>query len=94
MAVVQVAIAPSREMFEKVQELVGTDQNRPTGLILQSAAELPSGEVQVVSVWESAEAAGAFVETRLLPAFSEAGVMELVMASPMPEALETFHLIR
>jgi len=94
MAVVQVSNAPSRSMYEQVSGMVGIDENRPEGLILQSAAELPSGEVQIVSVWESADAAQTFLTSRLFPAFEQAGVMELVMASPMPEALETFHLLR
>jgi hypothetical protein len=94
MAVVQVSVAPNRSMYEQVEEMVAVEENRPAGLILQSAAEMPSGEVQIVSVWETAEAAQDFVTSRLFPAFEKAGVMELVMASPMPDALETFHLIR
>lgn len=93
MAIVQVSSAPSRAEYEQVLGLVGLDENRPAGLILQTAAEQADGQVQIVTVWESAEAATTFVESRLFPAFAKAGVMDQVMASPPPVPLEAFHFI-
>lgn len=68
--------------------------NRPAILILHSAAELPTGEVQIVNVYEPMEAAVAFRDNRLFPAFKEVGVLEMIQASPQPAPLEVFDLVR
>ena len=93
MARVQVSTAPSRAMYEQVSKLMDLEARRPDGLILHVAAETPSGEVQIVSVYESAEALQAFGEQRLFPAFAAAGVPEEIMAGPPPADYETFVLI-
>jgi hypothetical protein len=93
MAIIQVTTAPSRAQYEQVVTAVDLS-NRPAGLILHAAAELPSGEVQIVDVYESMEAAVAFRDNRLLPAFNEVGVLEMVQASPQPAPLAIFDLVR
>ena len=92
MAIIQVAIAPSRAQYEQVAKAVDLS-SRPAGLILHAAAELPTGEVQIVDVYESMEAAAAFRDSRLFPAFKEVGVLEMVQASPQPVLLEIFDLL-
>ena len=93
MAIIQVATAPSRAQYEQVVKAVDLTK-RPEGLILHAAAELATGEVQIVDVYESMEAAVAFRDDRLFPAFKEVGVFEMVQASPQPMPLEIFDLVR
>lgn len=94
MPVVQVSHAPSREMYDTVQKQVELEGDRPQGLILHAASEMEDGTVQIVSVYESAEAAQAFERERLMPAFQAAGVMENVQqAGPPPKRYETFHYV-
>jgi hypothetical protein len=94
MAVVQVTTAPSRDEYESVSKRLDLETDRPVGLIVHSAAELPSGEVQIVDVWESEETLRTFAEQRLFPAFADAGVMDRVQAGPPPVPAEAFHLVR
>jgi hypothetical protein len=93
MAVVQVAHAPSRELYEQVTKLLEIPSTPMAGLIVHAAAELPSGEVQIVDVYESAEALNAFTEERLMPAFAQAGVLEVAMERGRPDSYEVFNLI-
>jgi hypothetical protein len=93
MAIIQVTTAPRRADYEQVVRAVDLS-DRPAGLILHAAAELPTGEVQIVDVYESMEAAAAFRDNRLLPAFKEVGVLEMVQASTQPTPLEIFDLVR
>ena len=93
MPVVQVALAPSRGEYEKVHELLDLKGNPPAGSIHHNAAELPNGEVQIIDVWESREAAEAF-GARIFKAFEEAGVLEMVMErGGPPELHEVFDLM-
>lgn len=94
MAVVQVSSAPSREHYESVAKRLELGADKPAGLIVHAASELPSGEVQIVSVWESRETLEAFVQHRLFPAFADAGVMELVRGSEPPTAYDAIDLVR
>ncbi len=89
MAIIQVTTAPSRAQYEQVVKAVDMS-NRPTGLILHAAAELSTGEVQIVNLYDSMEAAVAFRDDRLFPAFKVVGVFEMVQASPQPAPLEVF----
>jgi hypothetical protein len=93
MTIIQVTTAPSREQYEQVVKAVDLS-DRPAGLILHAAAELPTGEVQIVDVYDSMEAAASFRDNRLFPAFKEVGVLEMVQASPQPPPLEIFDLVR
>jgi hypothetical protein len=93
MAIIQVTTAPNRAQYEQVVQAIDLS-NRPAGLILHAAAELATGEVQIVDVYESMEAAMAFRDARLIPAFKEVGVFEMVQASPQPPPLEIFDLVR
>jgi hypothetical protein len=74
----------------KIADFAG---NRPAGPIFHAASEIPSGAVQIVDMYESAEAHAAFAEERLFPAFAEAGVLHMVMARPRPVAYEAFELV-
>ena len=88
MAVVQVSIAPHREQYEKVRSLL--PEAPPAGLITHAAAELPDGSVQIVDVYASQADLDTFAQTTLIPAFAQAGVMELVQSRPAPTAHEAF----
>jgi hypothetical protein len=92
MAIIQVTTAPSRAQYEQVVKAVDLS-DRPAGLILHAAAQLPTGEVQIVDVYDSIEAAVAFRDSRLFPAFKEVGVFEMVQASPQPAPLEIFDFV-
>ena len=93
MAVVQVSTAPSRELYERVTDLIGLEGDLPDGLIVHTASELPSGEVQIIDVYESAEQLQAFGQNRLFPAFEKAGVMDRVLAQGPPSPHEPFHFL-
>jgi hypothetical protein len=55
------------DMYRAVQEKVGVDADPPAGLILHTAGEI-DGELQIVDVWESQDAADRFGNERLMPA--------------------------
>lgn len=93
MPVAQVSTAPSREHYDAVLKHLDLDAQRPAGLILHAASELPSGEIQMIDVYDSREALQSFAESRLFPAFAEAGVAELAMSAAPPVAYDTFDLI-
>jgi hypothetical protein len=93
MAVTQVSSAPSREVYDAVAKLLDLDGSPPTGLIVHAASELPSGEVQIVDVYDSEEALRTFAESRLFPAFVKAGVEEIAMRNNRPVAYEAFDFI-
>jgi len=93
MAVVQVSSAPSRELYDAVVGHLDLEGNRPAGMLLHSAAELPSGEIQIVDVYESTDALQAFGQSRLFPAFAAAGVADIAMAGDRPVAREAFHVV-
>ena len=94
MAVVQVSIAPSRERYELVRSHVNVAGDLPAGLILHAASELPSGQIQIVDVFETAEALAAFGNDRMMPAFRLAGVLGDITARPAPAAYPAFDLVR
>ena len=71
------------EMYEEVQEKVGTDTNPPAGLIVHTIGEV-NGGLQIVDVWESEQAAQKFGEERLRPAVMEVAAAHGVDASTPP----------
>ena len=73
------------ELYEKVQEKVGTDTNPPAGLIVHTIGEV-NGGLQIVDVWESEQAAQKFAEERLRPAVMEVAAANGVDASTPPAA--------
>jgi hypothetical protein len=93
MPIVSLSTAPSRTLYEQVTKEVDLAGNRPAGLVLHAASELPGGEVQIVDVWESAAACEAFTTSRLFPAFAAVGVLEMVQAGPGPALSEAFDYI-
>jgi hypothetical protein len=56
----------TRDMYARVLELLGDE--RPAGLVVHLALELPEGGLRYVDVWESEEASETFRSTRLGPA--------------------------
>jgi hypothetical protein len=63
--IVQITIAPSRELYEAASaELVGVI---PAGLIVHTATESADGSVRIVDVWESRDAAESFGKDVLGP---------------------------
>ena len=93
MAITQVSTAPNRELYDSVVKHLGLDGDRPTGLLVHAASELPSGEVQIIDVYESREALEAFTQSRLFPAFAAAGVQDIAMRGERPVSYEAFDLI-
>ena len=96
MAQVLIGFAPSRELYDAVDAAIkqAVGDAVPEGLIVHTASELPDGRVQIVDVWESSEAATAFEENQLFPAFAKAGVPEEVIAASRPDRLEPFEVQR
>ncbi|MEA2349706.1 MAG: hypothetical protein QOG86_647 [Thermoleophilaceae bacterium] len=64
------APAPDMEMYDKVNDVLGVDDNPPDGLIVHTASKTDDGMV-IVDVWESREAFDRFSEERLMPAIRE-----------------------
>ena len=62
--------------YARVNDLMGihSDADAPDGLLVHAAAIDDSGNFIVADVWESEEALGRFVETRLMPAVQQAGL--------------------
>ena len=93
MTVVMVSTAPDRDVYDRVSKFVNISGDRPAGLILHAAAELPTGEVQIFDVWDSEESISAFAEQRMMPAFTEAGVLDTVQSRPRPVHHVTFEFM-
>lgn len=93
MPVVQVSSARSRSEYDAVARVVDVAGNRPAGLILHAASELPGGEIQIIDVYESAEALQNFGEQRIFPAFAAAGILDAMRDATPPTPLEPFELI-
>ncbi|MEA2369496.1 MAG: hypothetical protein QOH38_2214 [Thermoleophilaceae bacterium] len=87
------APAPDMEMYDRVNEVLGVDDNPPDGLIVHTASKTDDGMV-IVDVWESREAFDRFSEERLMPAIRE------VMGGDPPEggadvqSYEVHHLVK
>jgi hypothetical protein len=94
MAVVQVSTAASREQYDSVRAHVDVAGALPAGLIVHAAAELPSGEIQIVDIFESEEALAAFGADKMTPAFRQAGISEQIAARPALVAYPAFDLVR
>jgi hypothetical protein len=93
MTVMMVSTAPDRDVYDRVSKFVNIAGDRPAGLILHAAAELPTGEVQIFDVWDSEESISAFAEQRIMPAFAEARVLDIVQSRPRPVHHITFEFI-
>jgi hypothetical protein len=93
MPVVQISYAPSRALYEKVAERLNLGTDRPGGLVLHAASEMEDGRVEIVDVYESAEAVEAFTNEKLFPVFEAAGVMPMVMEQGRPVLREPFDYI-
>ena len=90
MAIAQVSTAPSRELYDAVVKQLDLEGQRPSGLLVHAASEMPSGEIQIIDVYESREA---FTRSRLFPAFAAAGVEDIAMRAEPPVAHEAFDLV-
>lgn len=93
MPVVQVSSAANRDEYEAVAKFVDLAGDRPAGLILHAACELPGGEIQIIDVWESAEALQSFGQQRIFPAFAQAGILDKMRAVAPPMPLEPFDFV-
>lgn len=58
------------DMYRAVQEKAGVETDPPQGLIIHTAG-MVDGELQIVDVWESQDAADRFGQERLMPAIKE-----------------------
>jgi hypothetical protein len=93
MPIVQLSHADSRAEYDAVTQLLDFSANRPAGLILHAASETPTGTVEIVDVWASAEHAAAFEREHLFPAFEATGLMAQIGARPQPVAYEPFDYV-
>lgn len=72
-----------REQYDLLMADLGLDANPPGGEILHVAAEAPGG-INVCDLWQTKEAAEAFVDRRLLPALNERNVHVEVSVDVLP----------
>lgn len=93
MPIMVVSQAESREGYEVVSNRLRLADDRPAGLIAHGAGESSSGEVRIVTFWESAQDAQAFERERLFPAFEATGTMPDGAAEHGPELVETFEYV-
>jgi hypothetical protein len=63
----------TEDEYEQARETVGWDRDVPDGARLHVAG-FSDGVINVLDVWESAEAFGRFSEQRLMPAVQEIGI--------------------
>jgi hypothetical protein len=77
------------EQYGRINDHLGIhgDEDAPDGLILHVAAD-PGDGLLIIDVWESEEAMGRFVQTRLLDALKAAGIPEA-----QPRVLPVHNLI-
>jgi hypothetical protein len=92
MALMLVSNAPSRDAYDAIERIVDITGDRPSGLLLHSAAEMADGTVLIVDIWESDAAMDAFERERLVPAFATGGMADAMQAPPTRHS--TFHLVR
>jgi hypothetical protein len=64
----------TRSMYESLRREVKRESQQPAGGLLHACGFDEKGNLHVADVWESAEAMGAFVDGRLLPAMKRLGV--------------------
>ena len=64
----------SKSQYEALRKEVNWEQQHPAGGIFHAASFDDSGRIHVADVWESADTMNAFVEQRLLPAFTKLGL--------------------
>lgn len=62
-----------REQYDRLLADLRLDANPPMGEILHVAADAPDG-INAVDLWQTREAAESFVEQRLRPALTSAGI--------------------
>jgi hypothetical protein len=62
----------SQEIYERVREIIGLEQE-PAGGICHLAGPRPEGGWRVIEVWESEEDARRFISERVLPAMEAVG---------------------
>jgi hypothetical protein len=77
----EMEIPVSADQYDAVERALDPRGNPPDGLIAHSAQDL-GGSVQIRDLWESAEAFGAFAESRLGPTIAQTLGDE---APPAPE---------
>jgi hypothetical protein len=65
-------IEATPDQYESVERVLDGRGNPPDGLIAHSAQDLGGGRMRIVDIWESPDAFGAFAESRLGSAMTEA----------------------
>lgn len=91
MPIVMISHSSSRELYERVAAEAHVDAERPSGLVIHTASEMPDGSVRIVDVWESEDRVDEFERARLIPAFAAVGALT---GPPQRDVSEPFHLIR
>ena len=92
MALMLVSSAPSRDAYDAIERIVDFTGDRPSGLVVHSAAETADGTVLMVDVWESDAAIDTFERVRLFPAFEAGGMADTVETPPTRH--QAFPLVR
>jgi len=92
MAIIRIVRPPmvNAEIYDRVNEAAGTDQQLPEGLIMHTAGEV-DGQWQIVDVWESEEHAERFDKARLEPAIAQ--VMGSAPPGPPPTTVYELHRV-
>jgi hypothetical protein len=91
MPVVLISHAPSRALYERVAAEAHVGDERPAGLIIHTASEMPDGSVRIVDIWESQAQVEEFERARLAPALAAIGAPS---GPPERDMTEPFHVIR
>ncbi len=76
---VAVKFKGTAENYDAVQEKGNVESDPPEGLLIHTAAVKDDGTIQVIDVWESADAFGKFAQERLSTA------IPAVMGDDFPE---------
>jgi len=61
------------DQYEKVRKQVNWEGNKPEGAVFH-VASFGNNALHVTDIWESANDFNSFVETRLMPGVSQAGI--------------------
>jgi hypothetical protein len=85
-------VAATEEQYRAVNDVLGTHDNPPAGLIVHTGGPVGDGELRVVDVFESQEAFESFANERLGPAIAQ--VMGDDAPTPSIEITELYDVIR
>ena len=68
---IEMEIETTPEQYDSIENALDVRGNPPDGFIAHTAQDVGGGKMRIVDVWESPEAFGAFVQSRLGPTIAE-----------------------